>query len=130
MGRPSKRTPELIAEICERLSKGESLLSICDDDRMPADRTIRDWLAEDKDLSAAYAHARDIGYDRIADNLRKVAKGDPSASSGDVQRDKLIIDTDLRLLKAWDPKRYGDRVSHDGQVAITVTTVNFGDSGG
>lgn len=44
----------------------------------------------------------------MADNLRKTARG-IGESSGDVARDKLIIDTDVRLLARWNPKRYGDR---------------------
>jgi hypothetical protein len=34
---------------------------------------------------------------------------DGGDSSGDVQRDKLIVDTDLKLLAKWDPRRYGER---------------------
>lgn len=29
-------------------------------------------------------------------------------STGDVRRDRLIVDTDLKLLAKWDPKRYGE----------------------
>jgi hypothetical protein len=53
----------------------------------------------------------------IAARTRETARGFGD-SSGDVQRDKLIIETDLKLLAKWDPKRYGDRLdlgNADGQ---------------
>jgi hypothetical protein len=37
--------------------------------------------------------------------------GDGGESTNDVQRDKLIIETDLKLLAKWNPKKYGDKVN-------------------
>ncbi len=62
----------------------------------------------------------------IASRLPKIARGQAedldgsTLSSGDVQRDKLIIDTDLKLLSKWDNKRYGDKtqVEHSGGVDV------------
>lgn len=74
-----------------------------------------------------------MGYDAIADRVRKTARGkieaDGGESSGDVQRDKLIIDTDLKLLAKWDPKRYGEKVTQehvgaDGGPIQSKTTVD------
>jgi hypothetical protein len=112
-GRPSKFTPELATEICDRLATGEPLTEICRGDHMPTDRTVRNWMATNTTFSSDIAHARDVGHDAIAARTRKTARGmgedDGGDSTGDVQRDKLIIETDLKLLAKWNPRRYGDK---------------------
>jgi len=118
MPQPSKRTPGVEAEILRRLSSGEPLAVICRDDHLPTSSTWREWCRSDETLDIAHARARDDGYDLISARLRNTARGktadDGGDSSGDVQRDKLIIDTDLKLLAKWDPKRYGDKVALTG----------------
>ena len=111
-GRPSKWSPALGAAICGRLSKGEPLAKICRDEKMPDPSTVRDWTERNECFSLAIARAREEGYDAIALGLRDTARG-MGDSTGDVQRDKLIIDLDLKLLSKWDPKRYGDKL--DGE---------------
>lgn len=120
MSRPSKYTQELMAEIVERLSKGEPMAQICRDDGMPAYRTVKDWIDSKAEVSAAIARARDEGFDAIASRLRETARG-KGDSTADVQRDKLIIDTDLKLLAKWDPKRYGDKVAHELSGAVQLS---------
>lgn len=77
----------------------------------------------DEEFSAAIAHARLEGFDAIARRIRATARG-RGDSTQDIQRDKLIVETDLKLLAKWDPKRYGDRLNVDGiepsKVNITV----------
>lgn len=104
---------EIRKEILKRISDGESLLSICRDEHMPHRTTVDDWREQDTDFSLQYARARDSGHDVIAERTRETARG-KGDSTDDVARDKLIIDTDMRLLKAWNPKKYGDRVTHAG----------------
>jgi len=117
-GRPTTYTPEVAAEIIRRLSEGEPLAVICRDEHMPAVRTVSDWKAAHPDFSAEFAQARDLGHDAIAVRIRATARGkvaeEGGDSTGDVQRDKLIIDTDLKLLSKWDPRRYGDKHIHVG----------------
>lgn len=137
MGRPSKFTPALAAEICERLSKGEPLAVICRDDHMPSDTTVRNWMGEDQQLSSDIARAREVGFDQIAADCLMIAD-DSSGDAGEpdevqeeqghggslrrlkpggaenVQRAKLRIETRLKLLAKWDPKRYGDKVALTG----------------
>jgi hypothetical protein len=122
IGRPSKYTPELAREICERLSDGEPLRQICRDDHMPAWQKIYEWMAKDQNLSGAIAHARDQGYDAIAEDLLDIADtpimGETETSSANgltiTRQDmlghrKLRIETRLKLLAKWNPKKYGDR---------------------
>jgi hypothetical protein len=109
----AERSPEIENEIIARISEGEPLAAICRDEHMPSDRAVRYWQDEDEQFASAIARARLDGFDAIAARVRMTARGKTEAdggdSSGDVQRDKLIVDTDLKLLAKWDPKRYGDR---------------------
>jgi hypothetical protein len=131
MGRPSTYTPEIAEEICERLAKGEPLAVICRDEHMPAARTVHDWKASPnlRDFAALIARAREDGFDVIAAECLDIAedgtndykpKERPDGStyeafdSEHVQRSKLRIETRLKLLAKWDPKRYGDKVALTG----------------
>jgi hypothetical protein len=133
-GRPTKYSREIAVEICERLSDGEPLRQICRSENMPAWRTVYDWMYKDDSfgeggagLSAAIAHARDVGYDAIAEDLLAIADtpliGEEETSSANgltiTRKDmlghrKLQIETRLKLLAKWNPKKYGDRVTHAG----------------
>lgn len=114
-GRKSTFNEKDAAEIVARLSKGEPLAVICRDDWLPTDDTVRNWAAVDESFGRRIACAREVGFDAIAYRARMTARGLDDAlggdSTADVQRDKLIIDTDLKLLAKWDPKRYGDKLA-------------------
>jgi hypothetical protein len=126
-GRPSKCTPAVVAAICERISQGEPMAQICRAAGMPAVRTVTDWMERDAGVFASIARARIEGFDAIAANVRLVARG-LGESTMDVARDKLIIDTDLKLLSKWDPKRYGDRVDLEVKGDAVVRVVIGGDA--
>lgn len=102
-----------IAKVIAGLRIGTPLTVICSEEGMPGYTTIWEWKQDDADLSEAIACARDQGHDTIANRIRLTVRGKTEAeggeSTGDVQRDKLIADTDLKLLAKWDPKRYGDK---------------------
>jgi hypothetical protein len=126
---PSKKTPELVADVLERIAKAEPLAAICRDINIHPTAWY-DWCDADPDgLAIAYGRARATGFDVIADNTRSIARGDTKAgSSSDTQRDKLIIDTDLKLLAKWDPKRYADKylTEHSGKDGGPIEINNTG----
>lgn len=99
--------------VCERLAKGEPMSVICREIGVPV-RTVNDWRLDDADIRAQFDEARDLGHDAIAVRMRLTARGKGPEhggdSTGDVQRDRLIIDTDDKLLRKWDPRRYGEKV--------------------
>lgn len=119
MAMPTKRTPELVDAILARLAKGEPLAVICRSEGMPDRRTVNRWRSEDEDLDARFQEARDDGFDAIAAAALAIAddgsedykpgKDGPTLDSEHVQRSRLRVDTRLKLLAKWDPKRYGDR---------------------
>jgi len=129
-GRPSKYTKEIAQQICEQLSEGIPLREICRKEGFPAWRTVYDWMYRDEDLSAAIAHARDVGCDALAEECLDIAddanndwmeRFDKDGKSvgwvvnGEhVQRSKLRIETRLKLLAKFNPKKYGDAITHKG----------------
>lgn len=123
-------TQKVADEICERISVGETLQSICRDERMPAWRTVYDWMDKHDDFAASIAHARELGYDAIAEEALRIAdtpmegqKVVTDKNGKRVEKDdmlghrKLQIETRLKLLAKWSPKKYGDRmdVTSDGK---------------
>ncbi len=126
-GRPSKYTPELAAEICERLGKGEPLTVICSGKHMPCDNTVRVWAERDAVFSGDIARARSRGYDALAAECLQIAntplegvetttddKGTTEKRADMLGHRKLQIETRLKLLAKWDPKRYGDKLALGG----------------
>lgn len=128
MGRPTAFTEEIADEICARLSAGEPLAVICRDEGMPHRSTVYDWVAADEELSRRIACAREEGFDAIAAECLDIAddKSGDVRFVGDgegerevcntefVQRAKLRIETRLKLLAKWDPKRYGEKMALTG----------------
>lgn len=92
---------------------------------MPTDDTVHRWAREDEAFSADIGRAREAGFDAIALRARQTIRGktedEGGESSGDVQRDKAIVDLDLKLLSKWS-KRYADKVdlNHGGEVGVRV----------
>jgi hypothetical protein len=144
-GRPSKYTPEIAQEMCNLLADGVPLREICRKEGFPAWQTVYDWMVRDDKavasgggvgLSVAIARAREMGYDSLAEECLSIADdasndwmerldkdGQPVGwmLNGDhVQRSKLRIETRLKLLAKWDPKRFGDRVQLAGDAENPV----------
>jgi len=135
MGRPSKRTPEVVDQILQGISEGKTLTSLCANPDMPNRSTFIDWVNGDRQLSQRFAHARETGYDVIAEECLKIADfsaldtlinektGNPQADSEWIARSRLRVDTRLKLLAKWYPKKYGDKidVEHSGSTDMKIT---------
>jgi hypothetical protein len=141
-GRPSKYTEAIALSICEQLSEGIPLREICRQEGMPAWRTVYDWMWRNEALSTAIARARDIGYDKmaeeclyIADNLH-IGKKKVFTSGADDDEDsvtvteedmlghrRLQIETRLKLLAKFNPKRYGDYKPEEDKVDHLIVDV-------
>lgn len=124
-GRPSTYTEEAAQEVIERLSKGEPLAVICRDEHMPPYRTVYNWIESNAAFSANIARAREEGFDAIAVQCLHIAdetafdtKEGPNGAlvcnAEWISRSKLRVETRLKLLAKWDPKRYGDKVALTG----------------
>jgi hypothetical protein len=62
LGRPTTYSAELASKICSRISEGESVRTIVQDDDMPSSSTIFRWLLDEdkKDFWEQYEKARNI----------------------------------------------------------------------
>lgn len=127
------RTPEIVDDVITRVSKGEPLASVCRTPGYPATVTWYEWLKADDELAGRFARAREAGFDAIAEEALDIADGDPGTTpqgtvdGAEVMNRKLRIETRLKLLAKWDPKRYGDKVEvggsgKGGAVVVQVVT--------
>ena len=150
-GRPSTYNPDIARSMCEQLSEGIPLREICRQEGYPAWRTVYDWMRKDPDLSTAIAHARDVGYDAMAEECLTIAdtpllgeevseSETPDGKDEDgnpimrkvvtikkvdmLGHRKLQIETRLKLLAKFNPKKYGDKVVHSGDDENPVVIEN------
>lgn len=133
-GRPSDFTPEIANEICERLANGESLRTITGTDRddfMPAETTVRRWLAGseewNEEFRRQYARARDAQADHYAEAIVDIS--DEAVSDAvEVARNRLRMDARKWYASKLAPKKYGDKVAltgggeGDAPMAIQIVT--------
>lgn len=121
-GRPKKDPlvdPHVADALVEWLSEGKTLREFCRQEGMPSRQTIDRWRQEDEEFSGRVARARDTGFEQMADQCVEIAD-----SAEDPALGRLRVDTRLKLLACWDPKRYGNKVAvesksdikHSGQV--------------
>ena len=103
----------------------------------PCYATIYNWMDKDKEFATRIAYAREIGEEVIAQECIEIAddgtndwetrtnkKGEeyqvPNVEL--VQRSKLRIETRLKLLAKWNPKKYGEKLdlNHSGEVGVQL----------
>lgn len=123
-----------IERVLSGLEKGTPLTIICRADGMPSDNTVRSWADDDDELAKAIARAREAGFDAIA--LEALAIADETSrdtietehgerpNSEWISRSRLRVDTRLKLLAKWDPKRYGELIKHAGPDGVSAPAVS------
>ena len=133
MSAPRKHDREaLVPVICARLATGEPMTVVCRDIGVPV-KTVNDWRLQDESIRAQFDEARELGFDAIAhdalhiadtpqlgviEKLELVTNKDGSSHMVVTERRnedmlghrKLQVETRLKLLAKWDPRRYGDKV--------------------
>jgi len=124
MGRPSKYTDDIAATICARLSNGESLAPICREDAFPSQQTVYSWLFSHPDFLEKYTRAREEQADTNADQILKIADEEPPSYTDEKGRttldmtylawQKQRIDARKWTAMKLKPKKYGERLAHEG----------------
>jgi len=122
-----RRSPELCDEICERIARGETLRAICREEGKPSWNAVYEWINADPEFASRIARARDLGHDAIAEECMVIADESGAEVAVDektgrlvvdgevIQRAKLRIETRIKLLAKWNPKKYGDKTQQDIQ---------------
>ena len=136
VGRPSTYSQELADEICNQLSEGISLRTVCLGEDMPSKTTVFRWLRQNKEFCDQYARAKEESADALFEETIDIAdeslveahQADPKASGAVVQAMRLRVDTRKWMMSKMKPKKYGDKVdlTSDGK-AIQGNTVVFKD---
>ncbi len=116
-----RRSKEVEDEILDRISKGQTLRSICRDNHMPAASAVMQWEDADPAFAEQYARARSKGLEVLADEIVEISDD----HTADPNRSRLQIDTRKWLLARLKPKKYGDRIVNEleGQVDLKVKVV-------
>lgn len=134
-----KFTDELAEEILTRIAEGESLRSICLDERMPGRKTVMERIVDDESFRSKYARAREIQTEVMVDEMQEIADNGSNdwmernnaegQAAGWVQNGEAVARSKLRLeQRRWYaekllPKKYGrkEHIEHSGTVSIGDT---------
>lgn len=116
----STYTPQLGAEICQRIALGESLRAICRCDGMPDQTTVYRWLREREDFRQQYARAREDQADFYAEQIIDIAdetsndteitEHGEKPNSEWIARSRLRVDARKWVMSKLAPKKYGDKI--------------------
>ncbi len=134
-GRPTKYTPTLAESICESMSSGESLTSICSAEGMPKRTTVVGWQGQHDEFATSYARARIAYADAIFDEAIEIAddaSGDwtTRTKNGEnvrvvdhenIQRARLRVETRMKAAAKINPAKYGDKldVNMSGELNVS-----------
>mgnify|MGYP000869508350 CR=1 FL=1 len=111
-------------KICERIAKGESMISICASEGMPVQSVVYNWLTVDKDFAERYARAREQQAEHYLDEIIAISddvsldeiidgEGNPRTNNEAIQRSKLKVETRKWVMAKLAPKKYGDKVTQE-----------------
>lgn len=125
-GRPTDYTLELSDEICAKVSNGQSMRKIAQDEAMPCSTTMFRWLREKKEFKQQYDIAKAECADMYAEEIIEIADdkaddyieirdengltGDTKLNPEHVQRSRLKVDARKWVASKLKPKKYGDKV--------------------
>jgi hypothetical protein len=135
MARPTDYNQEIADKICEAISDGQSLRSICSAENMPNKATVFRWLDKHKEFGDQYARARDEQAETLADDIVSIADsagnplmlddvpllkdGEPVmyADASAVAHARLKVDARKWVASKLKPKKYGDKIDIDQKVS-------------
>jgi len=110
MARPTDYNQEVADKICEAISNGQSLRSICDPADMPNKATVFRWLDRHPEFGDQYARAREEQAEALADEIVSIAD---EAAPEQVNQARLRVDARKWVASKLKPKKYGDKVTQE-----------------
>ena len=131
MGCKTLYTEEWAERIVEWIADGKTLRAFLREHKgkegLPAWRTVHDWVRNNEEFGKKYREARLLGFDAIAEEVLEISdtplEGTIETMDGEKKitrkedmlgHRKLQVETRLKLLAKWDPKRYGDAMKLTG----------------
>jgi hypothetical protein len=135
-------TEEVAARICEELSAGRSLRTICADDGMPDKATVFRWLAAHETFRDQYARAREAQADAMLEEIIEISddgsndtytdeQGQKRTEQDVIARSRLRVEARKWAMSKMAPKKYGDKIeqtfkAHDSMAALFATIAERG----
>lgn len=149
---PKVHSPEVFAEVIDRVAKGETIAAAAK--RIGVDRAaVTNWARRFPEFGRDLAKAMEDGADALADETLRIVDGDDlddevemidlttkqlalvprkvklAAAGGDpVARARLRSEMRLKLLAARSPEKYGNKVlhaGHDGGAIKSTQTIDI-----
>jgi len=120
-GRPTILNDRLIDELCQRLSQGVSMRSVCRDDDMPCMATIWRWLRENDNFAKRYTAAKQESADAMIEDILAISDQDDDEES--TNRSRLRVDTRKWIAAKLRPEKYSEKLDltpSGGTVKITI----------
>lgn len=136
MGRPSSYSEEIAGKILERLCSGEPLTKICRDEGMPCAATVFNWEKSQEGFLEKVTRARESAADYMSHEILEIAEETPTCTvSGEnwtrtqvdpagIQRNKLRIDTRIKLMQMLKRKTYGDKIDLNASIKVSRIVVH------
>jgi hypothetical protein len=106
----------MAAKICGEMAAGSSLVKICKQEGYPSTTAVFNWQTKFPIFRERYDEAQRARTEFLGEQLIDIADD----STGEVQRDKLRLDTRKWILARMNPRRWGDRIEteHSGSVEV------------
>ena len=135
-GSGSKFTQAFADRICQDVSNGIPLRQVARDLKIEW-RTVYNWMEAHPPFATAIARARELGQEAILEDTLRLADTPVAGVTRTVKDDgkveektedmlghrKLQIETRLKLLAKWNPKRYGDKIELRGDPAAPLALI-------
>lgn len=129
---------EVCAAICDRITAGQSLRTICTDPTMPDKATVFRWLGQDEAFRDQYARARELQAEAMLEEILQIADdgsndtyededGNPRTEQDVIARSRLRVDARKWAMSKMAPKKYGDKLDVDVAGKLTVQIVRLAD---
>lgn len=129
LGRPSKYSPDLAAQICNLIAQGNSLRKICRQENMPDMKTVFTWMPLFPDFLQQYTRAYEQRAEHLFEQILEIADDSTNDyietehgivfNQENYQRSRLRVDSRKWFLARMNPKKYGDK--QNVEVSGTVT---------
>lgn len=132
----STYTDEIADVICDRLSNGESLRTICSEEGQPSQSMVFRWLQGNAAFRENYTRAREAQADAIFDEILHISNtpvvgektkispnGEVEVTTGDmIEHRRLQIEARKWMAGKLRPKKYGDKIEMEHSGSLQVTT--------
>lgn len=135
---PPARREEIVSAVVAGLSDGVPLNHVLAGMGITV-QTFQNWRDSREEIALAVEAARDLGFDKLAYECLAIAddregdvlwdsEGNPHPNGANVLARKLSVETRLKLLAKWDPRRYGDSKRVEVEANVNVTQRHVIDS--